>query len=658
MSKNKAVTIQLEGDIDLTPVSAYDAAKADGYLGTEEQYAKELAAEPPTQEMFDALPGRILGITQTTEKADFHHITDSAAGKVLDFGMEGKTEQETTSGKNVWSYGDVSGTKLKGVPCSIPAGTYAFSANVVSSDTDSDNVTVSFVIPEGTAKSFKLPRGNRSSSIVTFDAEVTQVNFIAANTTANAEGDTFSFTDIQIEEGSVVTDYEPFTNGPSPNPDFPQEIVNAGRKSKNLWNKEYASDINNWNDVGDGYCVMPIYVGINNPVSYSYKDTLSTGLPFYAGFCTKDDYTVDVWMYHASNESATYKEYAKLTPTTTDYVYVRVTKAGLENGSFMQYIGNDLQIEIGTEVTDYESYGVYKIGCALLKENLLDTAKLEYGYIQKDGTHTSDTWYYHTDYIWVKGAKTVYLSGCENTTGTLRYVCFYDAEYNYISGVQQVLIMSIPVPENAVYFRCNVAPSKLNEAILTANTVQDAYSAYEANPFTLTSDRPLTMWDPLIKRDGVWGWSINSKHDYYKTVEIVSNGSKEGVYCYRCYIPDKAIGDVNIRCTSFQNVEKAYNTYKLWTFSGTPGSGFYLYFNTPYETVEEFKAHLNENPLEIWYETAEEQAFIPLTAEEQELLNNLETYYGVTNMYNDQGCPMWFTYAADMKLYIDNKFKG
>ena len=68
-----------------------------------------------------------------------------------------------------------------------------------------------------------------------------------------------------------------------------------------------------------------------------------------------------------------------------------------------------------------------------------------------------------------------------------------------------------------------------------------------------------------------------------------------------------------------------------------------------------FKEHLAENPLEIWTYSDTEQAFHPLPDEEQELLNNLETYYGVTNLYNDQGCPMWLTYVNDTKLYVDQK---
>lgn len=75
---------------------------------------------------------------------------------------------------------------------------------------------------------------------------------------------------------------------------------------------------------------------------------------------------------------------------------------------------------------------------------------------------------------------------------------------------------------------------------------------------------------------------------------------------------------------------------------------------------EEWKAYLaeqyaNGTPVYIIYPTAEEQDFIPLQDAEQELLNNLMTYYGVTNIYNEQGCPMWLTYVNDTKLYVDQK---
>ena len=64
---------------------------------------------------------------------------------------------------------------------------------------------------------------------------------------------------------------------------------------------------------------------------------------------------------------------------------------------------------------------------------------------------------------------------------------------------------------------------------------------------------------------------------------------------------------------------------------------------------------ITEHPFKVIYQTAKEQAFIPLPDEEQELLRNLETYYGVTNVYNEQGCPMWIKYVADQELHWNQK---
>ena len=87
---------------------------------------------------------------------------------------------------------------------------------------------------------------------------------------------------------------------------------------------------------------------------------------------------------------------------------------------------------------------------------------------------------------------------------------------------------------------------------------------------------------------------------------------------------------------------------------------FYVLSSSFYDdTLEDkglanWKAHLNEHPLEI-YTYKDESELVPLPDEEQELLHNLEMYYGVTNVYNEQGCPMWIRYCCDPQLYTDQQ---
>ena len=493
-----------------------------------------------------------LQIKTTTSPSPFHHITDSANMKVLDFGMEGKTEQRTTSGKNLYSGGDVSGTGIVTVQLNerLPAGTYTFSAKVNSSDTNSNVSNVSFRDDNmNEVATFNLSRNTRASANFTLNTDIGTVRLYAGQNSGDSTNDTFSFTDIQLELGSVATDYEPYTgNQPSPNPDYPQEIVNAGVYNeetgryeigcrvgnKNLWNAEYASDVSNWipSTNQQSYSDIPIYVGKGNVVTISYKNALSLGISgLFSGIVLIKDDSIIKWIYHPTVSELINRVYT--CTAKEDYIYIRCIQNALNNGLFMQYIGNDLQIEIADAPTDL-------------------------------------------------------------------------------------------VP-------------------------------HQSQQITLTSPVPLTKWDYLTKRDGVWGWSIwsvihtisedeytrkydnfTAKFSFYFGVNSHLQSMIKDRYC-------------NIAATSPWGDT-------VGTFSINNG---YLFINFQEEemTKEECLAKIKESPIVICCKTIEEQAFHPLPDEEQTLLNNLETYYGVTNVYNDQGCPITLTYVSDPELHWNQKLE-
>lgn len=179
---------------------------------------------------------------------------------------------------------------------------------------------------------------------------------------------------------------------------------------------------------------------------------------------------------------------------------------------------------------------------------------------------------------------------------------------------------------------------------------------------TLTSPVALTKWDKLVKRDGVWGWSIHSWNT------SLNGGSNEIWNVYEAYqgfyiacLPEymnRREGYSN-QLTYVTSVSDMTNDNMWLGVNDSPD--LYVLKSSFYDSslddkgLASWKAHLQENPLEILTYTDTEQAFYPLSDEEQNLLNNMETYYGVTNLYNDKGCPMWIKYVADTKLYIDNK---
>lgn len=115
-------------------------------------------------------------------------------------------------------------------------------------------------------------------------------------------------------------------------------------------------------------------------------------------------------------------------------------------------------------------------------------------------------------------------------------------------------------------------------------------SPTKSQTVTLTSDRPLTKWDRLEKRNGQWGW-------VYKSAEIES-----------------------------------------YTDESVPGE----YYSTT--------GQLSVGA-QVWYETAT-KTFVPLFPEEQEAMNALHTFRPTTVLSNDCDCNMILTYKTKKSLEV------
>lgn len=170
---------------------------------------------------------------------------------------------------------------------------------------------------------------------------------------------------------------------------------------------------------------------------------------------------------------------------------------------------------------------------------------------------------------------------------------------------------------------------------------------------TLTSDRPLTKWDKLEKRNGQWGW-------VYKSAEVVLDGSESwGTYAY-----------VEISFTAvFEDCEQGYQTSfcdkyinrnTIWMqenvfckYSDHPNrcNKYFKPPNADITTVEQWKTWLQSNNLTLVYETAEE-TFVPLSESEQEAMNALHTFRPTTVLSNDCECDMSLTYKTKKSLEV------
>lgn len=190
-----------------------------------------------------------------------------------------------------------------------------------------------------------------------------------------------------------------------------------------------------------------------------------------------------------------------------------------------------------------------------------------------------------------------------------------------------------------------------------ASRVQDAtYEPYRTpQTVALTADRPLTKWDKLTKKNGVWGWE-------YGSAEIVCDGSEtwfltgatsDEYQGFALKSSDYNAMDSNLRlvCDKF-----AYSTSDKINTCRQEKSEYGLRFvvsteYVPNNTVAEFKNWLQSNPITVLYQLAE-PVFVPLSASEQEQMNELYTFRPTTVLSNDCECEMTLTYKTKKSLEV------
>jgi hypothetical protein len=120
----------------------------------------------------------------------------------------------------------------------------------------------------------------------------------------------------------------------------------------NMFDKTSAENTTNWSTIINNYYYFPIKVGKGIPVTVSYQQGLDLGLGLYATVTL--DMQSDGWgataLYHSTGTSNIHQT---VTVTSqSEYIYLRVNNIN----KFMQYIGNQLKVEVGTKATEYEEY--------------------------------------------------------------------------------------------------------------------------------------------------------------------------------------------------------------------------------------------------------------------------------------------------------------
>ncbi len=503
-------------------------------------------------------------------------LQDSADEKLLDLKMQGRTEQAAFNGNNLfdeekfinpeeWQMSE-SLSSRRSIKIDLKQNE-VYTISVTKNNTSNIN---NYVPGLGCTSSLFLsigPNKNSSTGNVSFPSTSKKLTFTAGAETfisiSPIYGDftkenlknvlSLVLVDLQIQKGETVLPYEPYVGGKrTPNPESPQEIINAGKKDedigkytvnvkltgKNLFNMEKASDFKNWIAETYAYFELPTKNGKEYTLSFkadSKGEVIWIGI-FKATGGAKDAIEFMIW---GTTANAVEK---KITFTAREHIYIGIFPVGNQSGLQQRFteVINDMQLEEGNVKTDYEPY----------REQLV----------------------------------------------------------------------------------------------------------------TLSSDKNLTKFDRLEKRDGIWGWIYktgmlnladldvftikddvggdNLTHRVYRHLPNTVRNSE--AFCNKLY-PFAAGDIVNIKITDYECFNISNGDYLQMKLLKTRGN-----------TMEQLKSFFAESDIQVMFESVEEE-FVHLSQEEQELLNNLYTYYPTTIISNSEDCEMQMIYAADTTTYVNNK---
>lgn len=262
-------------------------------------------------------------------------------------------------GKNLSPYGTITFTRNKSylLDNPLPAGTYTISAHITSDDTDSIYSAVSINNKNEVMKYIALKRGNRVSSTFSVDKPITNIDFCAAYNYSQGEGDTATWSDIQIEQGETATEYTPYID-PS--------TVAVRRCGKNLLNPNSGSSSGKgltFTNNGNGSFTVkgtasaaasfgltrltanPMY--LHKGVTYTQSViVLSGSMNGVAVVPSVEDGDGNVtWNYFSNNQTKTPEKHYKF----------RGYEVYVENGKTVDLTFN-VQLEVGSVATAFEPY--------------------------------------------------------------------------------------------------------------------------------------------------------------------------------------------------------------------------------------------------------------------------------------------------------------
>lgn len=657
-----------------------------------------------------------LGIKNTASGEEIH-LTDSAEGKAVEFALYGKVDQETTSGKNLLPYpfnettheengivwtdlgnGEIiangTATGLSAFSCKhriSPNGLLLANGSYILSGCPSGGSKATYVM----GANITVNGANNVLGIDIGDGCIITVNgddyydnqanvgiYFEINKGTTVNNLVFK---PMVRLASITDDtWEPYTNGATPRPDYPQTIEVSGESYNLLENTASSQEKNG------------VVFTVNEDKSITINGTATNNADFYVngGYAYTENIlpissgeiivsgtkTNSIQQFLLRNESVVTKAesgenisisltgevtavmYRVMQGTTINSVtiYPMIRKASVKNDSYMPY---------GVDRVEVKSLGKNRINPNDCTQAFLNA---------ENGTTQSSTWWITTEYINVLPNEQFTFSSNAENVQLIRFV-EYNSEKKYIKGsnLSTTEDITLNVGNTTKYIR-------LSFGIGSAITMEDFFASYavqlengktsteiETYKETLsTIPTPNGLASVNDSRDEKVKYADGSGESIQRVGKkrITSNMSfnvwatQNGTYNRYMLITNdmKRDDSGSLMCTHLQKIimGNAYSEKSiLGVFidaSSNSNNTYIGFINPDWKTIDDFKAFLDANEVYVLYELAT-PIRTPLTAEEIAEIEKLHTFYPITNISNDFDCGMSIKYNADSKNYIDKK---
>ena len=457
------------------------------------------------------------------------YIEDASDDPLIQLEIEGKSTQETRSGKNLLNYID----NLK--------ASYGGLTNILNDDgsiTTSGVINWNYVVVVNTiditdlledGETYTLSQNaneylyaqitgtpiNDGSNIYysakngydtfTIDkANYTYTISVRANSTTIWGTESRTITNFyQLEKGSVATEFEQY--GVSPSPDYPSEIVSVGYK--NLW------DINKTPaDTGQAtHTVNSNSITINNNgtwqnIRYEYETIVGQTYTLSANYTNKNGSYVGLVARNNSGSVIANTSYVnsvsgtlKLTFTaTTEISQINLYSNASSTSNTYSVTFRDIQLEKGSIVHPYIPYGKTGVEVIHRGKNLFDKDSItENYYYNNNGEFKYATTYNTSDYILCKSNEFVVSAKFTASSPYIKYlVAEFDENKTFIQ-VQSSSDTSSPnysftLTDNTKYIRlCYRRDATLYDIQLEQESKSTEFEPYFCNSTVFELDEPL-----------------------------------------------------------------------------------------------------------------------------------------------------------------------